>query len=69
LSEGFGRRAAGEYYDWQRKNKHRIFLNLEQDTKDVPVRLKIAARGQLVNWLEGQGAAGEQIIKIWNLGS
>jgi len=69
LREGFGRRAGGECYDWERKNKHLIFLNLEQDTKDVPVRLKIAALGRLVNWLEGQGAAGEQIIKIWNLGS
>ena len=69
LREGFGRRAGGECYDWARKNKHRIFLNLEQENKDIPVRLKIAARGQLVNWLEGQGAAGEQIIKIWNLGS
>jgi len=69
LREGFGQRAGGESYDWARKNKHRIFLNLEQENKDVPVRLKIAARGQLVNWLEGQGAAGEQIIKIWNLGS
>lgn len=67
LREGFGRRAGGECYDWARKNKHRIFLNLEQENKDVPVRLKIAARGQLVNWLKGQGAVGEQIIKIWNL--
>jgi hypothetical protein len=69
LREGFGRRTGGECYDWERKNKHRIFLNLEQDAKDVPIRLKIAARGQLVNWLEEQGVEGEQVIKIWNLGN
>ena len=69
LCEGFGRRAGGYAQDWERKNKHRIFLNLEQENKEVPIRLKIAARGQLVNWLEEQGVEGERIIKIWNLGS
>lgn len=49
LREGFGRRAGGEYYDWARKNKHRIFLNLEQENKDIPVRLKMAARARLLN--------------------
>jgi hypothetical protein len=69
LRGGFGRRAGGECYDWQWKSKHRIFLNLEQENKEVPIRLKIAARGQLVNWLEEQGVEGERVIKIWNLGS
>ncbi len=67
LREGFGRRAGGEYYDWARKNKHRIFLNLEQGNSDVPIRLKIVARASLVNWLREQAVDGEQIIKIWNL--
>ncbi len=67
LREGFGRRAGGEFYDWARKNKHRIFLNLEQENKDIPVRLKIAARGQLVSWLKEQGEEGERITKMWNL--
>jgi len=67
LREGFGRRAGGECYDWERKNKHRIFLNLEQENKDIPVRLKIAARGWLVNWLKEQGEKGERITKMWNL--
>jgi len=67
LREGFGRRAGGEFYDWARKNKHRIFLNLEQENKDIPVRLKIAARDQLVSWLKEQGEEGERITKMWNL--
>jgi hypothetical protein len=69
LREGFGRRAGGESYDWARKNKHRIFLNLEQENKDIPVRLKIAAHGRLVNWLKEQGEEGERIIKMWGLGN
>lgn len=67
LREGFGRRAGGECYDWARKNKYRVFLNLEQGNKDVPVREKIAARIRLVNWLREQGAEGGRIIKMWNL--
>ena len=67
LREGFGRRAGGESYDWARKNKHRIFLNLEQNKKEVPAREKIAARARLVDWLKRQDAAGEYLIKIWNL--
>ena len=67
LREGFGRRAGGESYDWVRKNKHRIFLNLETETKDVSLRLKIASRFRLVNWLKERGAEGERIIKTWGL--
>lgn len=67
LREGFGRRAGGESYDWARKNKHRIFLNLETKNKEVPLREKIAARARLVGWLKEQKAAGESIIKTWNL--
>ncbi len=67
LREGFGRHAGGESYDWARKNKHRIFLNLETETKDVSLRVKIASRFRLVNWLKGQGAEGERIIKTWGL--
>ena len=67
LREGFGRRAGGECYDWARKNKHRIFINLEQENKEVPVRLKIVARANLVNWLREQAAEGARIVKIWNL--
>ena len=67
LREGFGRRAGGESYDWARKNKHRIFLNLETETKDVSLRLKIASRFRLVNWLKERGAEGERIIKTWGL--
>lgn len=52
LREGFGRRAGGECFDWERKNKHRIFINLEQENREVPMRLKIAARALLVDWLK-----------------
>lgn len=67
LSEGFGRRAGGESYDWARKNKHRIFLNLEQNKREVSIREKIAARARLVEWLKEQGAEGEGILKGWKL--
>ena len=67
LREGFGRRAGGEFYDWARKNKHRIFLNLETETKDVFLRVKIASRFRLVNWLKARGAEGERIVKTWGL--
>ena len=67
LHEGFGRRAGGESYDWARKNKHRIFLNLGQNRNEVPSREKIAARARLMDWLRRQNAEGAYLIKIWNL--
>ena len=67
LREGFGRRAGGESYDWARKNKHRIYLNLESKNKEVPLREKVAARARLVNWLAEQSYEGEQILKVWKL--
>jgi hypothetical protein len=69
LREGFGRRAGGECYDWARKNKHRIFLNLEQQRGETPLRLKIAARAHLADWLKRQGAAGEGVLKTWMTGN
>jgi len=65
LREGYGRRAGGECYDWARKNKHRIFLNLEQSKREVPVRGKIVARARLVDWLREQGAEGERVLRTW----
>lgn len=44
LREGFGRRDRSEFFDWERRNKHRIYLNLEEKNKDVPIRGKIVAR-------------------------
>ncbi|MBA3632388.1 MAG: hypothetical protein H0W58_06200 [Acidobacteria bacterium] len=67
LREGFGRRAGGECYDWGRKNKHRIFLNLEQEKGEVPVRLKISARACLISWLKEQGSEGERVLRTWKL--
>ena len=66
--EGFGRRAGGYTHDWERKNKHRIFLNLEQENREVPVRLKIAARSHLIAWLNEQGSNGERVLKAWKIG-
>ncbi len=60
LREGFGRRAGGYAQDWERKNKHRIFINLDEENEGVPVREKIAARARLVNWLKGQAGEGKQ---------
>lgn len=65
--EGYGRRAGLEGYDWARKYRHRICLNLEQDKKDVSLREKIAARALLVEWLKRQNGEGERIIKMWKL--
>ncbi len=65
LRQGYGRRAGGECYDWARKNKHRIFLNLEQSKREVPVREKIVARARLVDWLREQGAEGKRVLRTW----
>lgn len=67
LREGFGRRAAGYVEDWARRNKHRIYLNLESKNKEVPMRLKIAARALLVDWLKKQGLEGERVLKVWKI--
>lgn len=66
LHKSFGRRDLCD--DWERKNKSRIFLNLGQNGKDVPVREKIAARYKLVSWLKQKGLEGERIIKTWHWG-
>ena len=58
LREGFGRRAGGESYDWARKYKHCVFLNLETEAENVSLRVKIASRFRSVNWLEVRGAEG-----------
>jgi hypothetical protein len=65
LREGFGRRDRCEYFNWERRNKHRIYLNLEEKNKDVPVREKIAAKFHLRDWLMQQGNEGIQIVKYW----
>ena len=65
--ERFGRRAGGESFDWVRKNKHRIFLNLEQNKREVSVREKIDARARLVDWLKKQDVVGERILRTWKL--
>ncbi len=67
LREGFGRRDRSEFSDWERRNKHRIYLNLEENNKDVPIREKIAARSRLVNWLKSKNLEGDHILKMWKL--
>jgi len=67
LREGFGRRAGDYAQDWERKNKHRIFLNLELGSGGVPVRVKIAARAQLVSRLKKQGSEGNRVLRTWKL--
>lgn len=67
LCEGFGRRAGSEGYNWERKKKHFLYFNLEQETRDATAREKIAARAHLINWLKTQDEAGERIIKSWGL--
>lgn len=69
LREGFGRRAAGYVEDWARRNKHRIYINLESKNKEVPIRLKIAARALLVDWLKEQGLGGARVLEMWRIGS
>lgn len=65
--EGFGRRAGGECYDWERRNKHRIFVNLEEENREVPIRVKIAARARLVDWLSEQALGGERVLSAWRI--
>lgn len=67
LNEGYGRRVGGESYDWTRKNRHRLFFNFQEEIKNSPPRIKIAARFHLLEWLKSQGAEGERIIKNWKL--
>ena len=67
LREGFGRRDRNEYFNWERRNKHRIYLNLEENNKDVPVREKIVARNLLRSWLKGKNLEGERLIRTWQL--
>lgn len=67
LREGFGRRDRNEYFNWERRNKHRIYLNLEEQNKDVLVREKIAARTLLKSWLQGRNKEGERLVRTWQL--
>ena len=67
LREGFGRRDRYEFFDWERRNKHRIYLNLEEKKEDVPVREKIASQFRLVDWLNSKNSEGKYILKMWNL--
>jgi len=67
LREGFGRRDRNEYFNWERRNKHRIYLNLEEKNKDVPVREKIAVRTFLKSWLLGKNQEGERLVRTWQL--
>lgn len=69
LREEFGRREGGECYDWVQKNKHRIFLNLVQENREAPARLKVVVRARLVDWLKEQGLEGERVLKIWKIGN
>ena len=67
LREGFGRRDRNEYFNWECRNKHRIYLNLEEQNKDVPVREKIAARLCLSDWLKEQGVVGSRLLEVWKI--
>jgi len=67
LREGFGRRDRHEFFDWERRNKHRIYLNLDEKNKDVPVREKFAARTYLKQWLFNKEKEGESLIKTWQI--
>lgn len=67
LREGFGRRDRSEFFDWERRNKHRIYLNLEEKNKDFTFREKIVAQFRLIDWLKSKNSEGEYILKMWNL--
>jgi len=43
------------------------FLILSRKKGEVPVRVKIAARLRLLDWLSEQGADGVHLIRIWKL--
>ena len=67
LREGFGRRDRNEYFNWERRNKHRIYLNLDENNKDASFREKIVARLHLKNWLLCKEKEGDMLIKKWHL--
>ena len=67
ISESHFRRLENSSFDWVRKNKYHIYLNLQDEVRTATSRTRISARFQLVSWLKRQGKEGEWIIKVWKL--
>lgn len=67
LNDSYFRRVENSGSDWIRKNKHYLYLNLQEEIQDTTPRVKIAARFLLISWLKQQGKEGEWIIKTWKL--
>jgi hypothetical protein len=67
LNESHFRRVESSSFDRVRKNKHYIYLNLQEELNESTPRIKIATRSHLITWLEQQGDEGKRVLKIWKL--
>lgn len=67
ICESHFRRQENSFYDWIRKNKYHLYLNLQDEIQLATPRTKISAGFLLVNWLKKQGKDGKWIIKTWKL--
>jgi hypothetical protein len=67
LNESHYRRVDPIFSDWMRKNRHRIYLNFDEEIRNATPREKIAAKSHLLNWLKKQGREGLRIIENWKL--
>lgn len=64
LGESHFRRLENGFSDWARKNRYRLYLNLQDELQTTTPRAKILARFRLVNWLKQQGKKGEWITDV-----
>jgi hypothetical protein len=67
LNESHYRRVDTIFSDWMRKNRHRIYLNFDEEIRNATPREKIAANSHLLNWLKKQGREGVSIVEDWKL--
>lgn len=69
LNDSSFRRIENSSSDFIKKNKHHIYLDLQEEIQSAAPRAKIAAEFYLINWLKMQGREGHRILKVWNLES
>lgn len=69
LSESHYRRVETIFSDWLRKNQHHLYLNFEDEIRNMTPREKIAAQYYLLKWLKEQGDEGDWMAKYWGLSS
>ncbi len=61
LREGFGRRIGNGHHSYAKKNKYRIFFDLEQENKVVPVVENLSP--VLSRWLKSRELKMSELLK------